>query len=170
MFPMVSGKRSPEISSPGKKSPGKWSLEKCPPKIVRQKTARIFERLFIIFIDWFHYTHKKMFDVYLTILHAPNCRTLKESRKICCRVLGFYRLITFHTLTPRCSTLAPRFCRGPFFGDFFPGTIFPGTFFPRDHFSEDFLSRDFDPGDHFFQDSFSIPHNEINITVPSKIV
>ena len=30
-----------------------------------------------IFIDWFYYTHEKMFKVYLTILHAPNCRTLK---------------------------------------------------------------------------------------------
>ena len=25
---------------------------------------------FFIFIDWFHYTHKKMFDVHLTILQA----------------------------------------------------------------------------------------------------
>ena len=24
---------------------------------------------FFIFINWFHYTHKKMFDVYVTILH-----------------------------------------------------------------------------------------------------
>ena len=26
--------------------------------------------------------------------YVPNCRTLKESRKICCRILGFHRLIT----------------------------------------------------------------------------
>ena len=43
--------------------------------------------------------------------YVSNCRTLKESRKICCRVLGFHRLITSEdsTHTPRCSTLTPRF-------------------------------------------------------------
>ena len=52
-----------------------------------------------------------MFDVHLMILHAPNCRTLKESRNVCCRVLGFHRLITSQdsTHTPQCSTLTPRF-------------------------------------------------------------
>ena len=24
---------------------------------------------FFIFINWFHYTHKKMFDAYVTIVH-----------------------------------------------------------------------------------------------------
>ena len=66
---------------------------------------------FFIFINWFHYTNKKMFDVHLKILHAPNCRTLNESRKVCCRVLGFHILITSQksTHTLRCSTLTPRF-------------------------------------------------------------
>ena len=43
--------------------------------------------------------------------YVPNCRTLKESRKICCRVLGFHRSITSEHSThiPRCSTLTPRF-------------------------------------------------------------
>ena len=66
---------------------------------------------FFIFIDRFHYTHIKMFDVHLTILHAPNCRTLNASSKVCYRVLAFYRLITSQlpAHTPRCSTLTPRF-------------------------------------------------------------
>ena len=96
-----------------------------------------------------------MFDVQLTILLAPNCRTLKESRKVCCWVFGFRRLITSEhfTHTPRCLTLTPRFfvsdfwvcfrvlgllsiCKfsqidhiPTFHTPFFPGTIFPGIFF-----------------------------------------
>ena len=43
--------------------------------------------------------------------YASNCRTLKESRKVCCRVLSYHRLITSEhsTHTPRFSTLTPRF-------------------------------------------------------------
>ena len=120
------GKRSPKKWSPGKKSmdkksPEKWYLGiKVPGKNGLKKLFSVKRMLvnlnnFFIFIDWFHYTHKNMFDVHLTILHAPNCRTLKESRNVCCRVLGFHRLITSknsthtHTHTPRCSTLTPRF-------------------------------------------------------------
>ena len=51
---------------PGKKNPRKIGPSKI---VLRQKNARKFERLFFIFIDWFHYTRKKMFDVHLTILH-----------------------------------------------------------------------------------------------------
>ena len=92
---MVPGKWSPENKSPNKKSPqngpfekkspkkwslGKWSLEKCPRKIVlRQKNARKFDRLFYFYR--------------LIPVDALNCRTLKESRKVYCRVLGFHRLI-----------------------------------------------------------------------------
>ena len=66
---MVCGKVAPENWSPEKWSPENWSLEKFPSKIVlRQKNARKFKRLFI-FINWFHYTHKKMFDAYVTILN-----------------------------------------------------------------------------------------------------
>ena len=69
---------------------------------------------------------------------------------VCCRVLGFHRLITSQhsTHTPRCSTPTPRFfvsefpisgdqfsgdrfSRGRFFrGPFLSGTIFPRTIFP----------------------------------------
>ena len=111
-------KRCPEKFSPGKKNPRKnGPLEKWSPgkkilgKIVfRQKNAGKFEQIFYFF-HWFHYTHKNMFDFHLTILHAPNCTTLKEFRKVCFRVLGFYRLIRSQdsTHTPRCSTLTPRF-------------------------------------------------------------
>ena len=67
---MVSGKMIPEKNGARKNGPReKWSPEKFPPKIVRrQKNARKFKRVFI-FINWFHYTHKKMFDAYVTILH-----------------------------------------------------------------------------------------------------
>ena len=82
-----------------------------------------------------------MFDVHLRILHAPNCRKLKESRKISYRVLGFHRLITSQhsTHTPRCSTLTPRFFASEFSGTIFPGTNFlktisPGTNFPGTNF------------------------------------
>ena len=114
---MVPGKMVPRKMVPGEKGPrknGPWKIG--PRKNILQKlfsAKRILGNLnvFFIFTDWFHYTHKKMFDVHLTILHAPNCRTLKESRKVCCRVLDFHRLITFeHSAnTRRCSTLTSRF-------------------------------------------------------------
>ena len=130
----------------------KWSLgkmvrEKIPGKMVPWKNGpwkNVLQKLFsvkkmlgnlndfLIFIDWFHYTHKKMFDVHLTILHVTNRRTLKESRKVCSRVLDFHRLITsqYSTYTPRFSTLTPRFFRGPFLrGLFFLGPFFRGLFF-----------------------------------------
>ena len=121
--------KSPQSCSPGKKvyekkirrknDPRKKGLRKNGPRknvlkimVFRQKNTRNLTDFFI-FIDWFHYTHETMFDVYLTILHALHCGTLKESRKVRCWVLGFRRLITSqhstHTHTPRCSTLTPRF-------------------------------------------------------------
>ena len=45
---------------------------------------------FFIIIDRLYYTHIKMFDVNLAILYAPNCRTLNESSKVCCRALGLF--------------------------------------------------------------------------------
>ena len=111
-------KKSPEKLSPEKLSWEKWSLEKYPPKIVlRQKNARKFERLLYFYRLIPLHTHKKMFDVHLTILHAPNCRILKESRKVCCRVLGFHRLISSQhsKRTPRRSTLTLRFFVSEFF-------------------------------------------------------
>ena len=76
MVPRKNGPRKmvPEKNDPREKwslenwSPENWSPEKCPSKIVlRQKNARKLKRFFI-FINWF-YTPKKMFDVYITILH-----------------------------------------------------------------------------------------------------
>ena len=104
----VSGKKSPERSSkkwslekcsPKKWSPEKWPLKEWSPENYLKKWFSVKRMLgnlkdFFIFIDWFHYTHRKMFDIHLTIIHAPNCKTLKESRKVCCLVLGFHRLIT----------------------------------------------------------------------------
>ena len=125
---------------PGKNGPWKkGSLKNVLRKLLSVK--RLLGNLndFFIFIDWFHYTHTKMFDVHLTILHAPNCKTRKEFRKVCYRVLGFHRLITFehsthtrtHTHTPRCSTFTPRFFVSEFVGTIFLETNFPGTIFPR---------------------------------------
>ena len=59
---------------PGKNDPRKNGLEKIGPrKNVLQKLFSVETMLgnlndFFIFINWFHYTHKKMFDVYTTIL------------------------------------------------------------------------------------------------------
>ena len=59
----------PEKWSPRKNGP--WKIG--PRKIVLQKLFPIKRMLgnlndFFIFIDWLHYTHKNMFDVFLTIL------------------------------------------------------------------------------------------------------
>ena len=112
--------------------PGKNDPRKIGPRKMSFKRMLWNLNSFYIFINWFHYTHKKIFDVHLRILHAPNCRTLKDSRKVCCRVLGFHILITSEhpTHTPRCSTLTPRL-----FVSEFSETIFPGIFSPGDHFS-----------------------------------
>ena len=110
-------KNGPQKNSPlGKKSPKNGPRRNGPRKNFLKKFFPVKRMLgnlndFFIFIDWFHFTHENMFDVHLTILHAWNCRTLKESRKVCYRLLGFHRFITFQhsTLTPWCSTLTPRF-------------------------------------------------------------
>ena len=100
--------RYAEKRSPEKRSPEKWSLKngtlkkkfpgKNPRKNVLKKLFSVKTMLrnlnFFIFINCFYYTHKKMFHVHLTILHTPDCTTLKESRKVCCLVLDFHRLIT----------------------------------------------------------------------------
>ena len=142
MVPRKNGPR--EKWSPDNWSPEKWSLEKFASKIdLRQKSARKFERLFYFYQLIPLHTQKNVWRLRHDPTYVPNCRTLKESSKICCRVLGFHRLITSEhsTHTPRCSTPTPRlfvsefpgdhFCRGPFFsGTIFPGTIFPETIFP----------------------------------------
>ena len=139
MFPgkMVFGKNGPR-----KIGPRKNILQ----KLFSVKGVLINSNDLFVSIDWLRYTHKKMFDVHLMILHAPNCRTLKESRNLCCRVLGFHRSVTSEnsTYTPRYSTLTLRF-----FVSAFSGTIFPGTIFPRDHFSRYHFSRYHFSGDRF---------------------
>ena len=123
---MVPGKNGPRKNGPREK----WSPEKCPSKIVlRRNNARKFKRLFHFYQLIPLHTQKDVWRLRHDPTFAPNCRTLKESRKICRRVLGFHRLITsaHSTHTPRCSTPTP---------GFFPGTIFPRTIFLGDHFSE----------------------------------
>ena len=90
----------------------KWSPEKCPSKIVlRENNARKLKRLLHFYQLIPLHTQKDVWRLHHDPTYAPNRRTLKESRKICCRVLGFHRLITSEhsTHTPRCSTLTPRF-------------------------------------------------------------
>ena len=110
---MVPGKMVPRKNGPRKNVPrGKWSPEKCPSKIVlRQKNARKFKRLFHFYQLIPLHTQKDVWRLRHDPTYVPNCRTLKESRKICCRVLAFHRLITSEhsTHTTRCSTLIPRF-------------------------------------------------------------
>ena len=101
-----------------------------------------------------------MFDVRLTILHAPNCRTLKV------RLLSsFYRFTTSQhfTLPLRFSTLTPRFFVFEFSGTIFLGTNFSGPIFPgifaREPFSKGpflggFFIRGFFSGDHFSGEHF----------------
>ena len=138
-------KWSPEKWFPEKWSRENWCPEKSPSKIVlHQKNARKFKRLFYFYQLIRLHTQKDVWRLRHDPTHAPNCRTLKESRKIYCRVLGFHRLITSEhsRQTPRCSAPTPRFFVSEFPGDqfsgdqfsgdhfsrgsFFPGTIFPG--------------------------------------------
>ena len=182
-------KWSPEKWSSEKWSPEKWSsenlsLEKFPSKIVlRQKNARKFQRLFHFYQLIPLHTQKNVWRSRRDPTYVPNCRTLKKSRKICCRVLGFYRLITSEHSTPasRCSTLTPRFfvsgfrvcCRVLDFhrlitSQHFTHTPRCSTPTPRffvseflgDHFSRGpffrgpFFSATIFPGDHFSGDHF----------------
>ena len=105
----------PRKNGPRKIGPWKnWSPEKCPSKIVlRQKNARKFKWLFHFYQLIPLHTQKNVWHLHQDPTYVPNCRALKESRKICCRVLGFHRLITSEhsTHTPQCSTLNPTiFC------------------------------------------------------------
>ena len=105
-------KMVPEKNGPREKwSPENWSPEKFPSKIfLHQKNARKFKRLFHFYQLIPLQTQKNVCRLRHDPTYVPNCRTLKESRKICCRVLGFHRLITSEhsTHTPRYSKLTPR--------------------------------------------------------------
>ena len=61
---MVTGKMVPRKNGPRKMGPRKNILQKLFP--IKRMLGHLND--FFIFIDWFHYTHKKMFDFYLTIL------------------------------------------------------------------------------------------------------
>ena len=58
-------KNGPQKNGPRKIGPQKNFLQKL------FSVKRMLGNLnnFFIFIDWFRYTHKKMFDAYVTILH-----------------------------------------------------------------------------------------------------
>ena len=82
---------------PGKNGPRKYGLrEKWSPSkiILRQKNAKKFKRLFHFYRLIPLHTQKDVCRLRHDPTYAPKCRTLKESRKDCCRVLGFHRLIT----------------------------------------------------------------------------
>ena len=123
-------------------SPENRSQEKCPSKIVlRQKNSKQFKRLFHFYRLIPLHIQKDVWRLHHDLIYAPNCRTLKESRKVCCQVLGFHRLITSEhsTHTPRCSTLTPRFFVSEFPGDRFSGDHFSrGLFFRRPFFGDYF--------------------------------
>ena len=145
---MVRGKMVPEKWSQGKMVPGKlvagkispknWSPGKCLSKIVlRQNNAMKFQRLFHLHRLIPLHTQKDVWRLRHDLTYALNCKTLKETRKHCCRVSGFHRWITSEhsTHTPRCSTLTPRFFVSEFPVDHFSGDHFSGDYFPGDHFS-----------------------------------
>ena len=73
---LVPGKMLPGKMVPRKMIPGKILRGKNGPrKNLLQKSFSVKRMLgnlndFFIFINWFHYTHKKMFDAYVTILHT----------------------------------------------------------------------------------------------------
>ena len=110
---MVAGKMVPEKNGPRKKwSPENWSPEKRPSKIIfRQKNARNYKRLSFSSTDSTTHTKRCLTFTSWSYICTKLYRTLKDSGKICSRVLGFHRLITSEhsTHTPRCSTRTPRF-------------------------------------------------------------
>ena len=153
---ILNGKRK---SGPRKMVPGKMPPEKSPSKIVlRPKNARKFERLFHFYRLIPLHTQKDVWRLRHDPTYAPNCETLEESRKDCCQVLGFHRLITSEhsTHTPRCSTLTPWFLVSEFPGDHFSEDQFSGDHFSGDQFFGDHFSGDRFSRRPFFRDLFSI--------------
>ena len=72
---MVTGKNGPRKIGSRKNGPRKIGFRKIGPQenVLRKffSVKRMLGNLndFCIFINWFHYTHKRIFDVYVTILH-----------------------------------------------------------------------------------------------------
>ena len=62
---MVPGKMVPKKNGPRKIGPRENVLQKL--FSVKRMLGNFND--FFIFINWFHYTHRKKFDVYFTILH-----------------------------------------------------------------------------------------------------
>ena len=138
---MVPRKNGPRKNGPRKNGPReKWSPENGPRKNgprkigprknVLQKLFSVKKMLgnlndFFIFINWFDYTQKDVWRSRHDPTYAPNCRTLTESRKIYCRVLGFHRLITFHADTTMLDA-NPTIFRFWIPGDQFSGDHFSG--------------------------------------------
>ena len=65
----------------GPRKIGPWKIG--PRKNVLQKLFSVKRMLgnlmdFFIFINWLHYTHKKMFDVYVTILPTSMYQTVEH--------------------------------------------------------------------------------------------
>ena len=168
----------PEKWSPEKWSPEKWSPEKYPSKtVLRQNNARKLEQLFHFYQLIPLHTHKDVWRLHHYPTYAPNCRTLKESRKICCRVLGFHRLITSehstHTHTHHNARRSPHDFLFPCFGfvvEFedsidwshpnIPHTLFSFLSFPGTNFSFLSFAGTIFPGtillrDHFCRGPFS---------------
>ena len=137
-------KWSPENWSPEKWSPENWSPEKCPSKIVlRQNNDGKFKRLFHFYQLIPLLIQKDVWRLRHDPTYALNSRTLRDSKKICCRVLGFHRLITSEhsTHTPRCSTVTPQFFLfWVSLVPIFPRTIFPMTIFRGPFFRDSFFS------------------------------
>ena len=153
----------PENWSLEKWFPENWSPEQCPSKIVlSEKIARKYKRLLRFYRLIPLHTQKDVWRLPHDPTYAPNCRTLKESRKVCCQVLRFHRLITSepsthtHTHThhdARRSThnfLFLSFPRTNFPETIFQVIIFPGTNFPAINFPGFIF-----PGNHFSGDHFS---------------
>ena len=73
MVPKKNGprKNGPRTIGPRKNGPRKIDLRKNVLQTLFSVKRMLIGNLndFFIFINWFHYTHKKMFDVYVTILH-----------------------------------------------------------------------------------------------------
>ena len=123
-----------------------------------QKNATKFKQLFHFYQLIPLHTQKNVWRLRRDPIYIPYCRTLKESRKICCRVLGFHKLITSeHSTHIHHDARRPphdfSFLSFPWTN--FPGTIFPGGHFRGDHFSGGNFSRESFFRGPFFEDHFS---------------
>ena len=135
---MVPGKMVPKKNGPQKNGPRKNFLQKL--FSVKRMLGNLNDFHFYQLIPL--HTQKNVWRLRHDPTYVPNCRTLNESRKICCRVLGFHGLITSeHSTHPHHDARRPPHD--------FSFLSFPGTIFPGGHFSGDHFSRGPFFGDHF---------------------